>query len=51
MAKRKGRKDKQGSTNATQKNKDRVTRTPLKTGCEMQTRCKTITFCNLIFKY
>ena len=34
MAKIKGRKDKQGYTNTTQKNKDRVTRTPLKTGCE-----------------
>jgi hypothetical protein len=35
MAKRKGQKDKQRSTKHTHKTKDRVTRTPLKTGSEV----------------
>ena len=35
-------KDKQRSTKHTYKIKDRVTRTPLKTGCEHQTKPKTI---------
>jgi hypothetical protein len=36
MAKRKAQKDKQGSTKHTHKTKDRVTRTPLKTGGELK---------------
>ena len=35
MAKRKVQRDKQRSTKHTHKTKDRVTRTPLKTGCEL----------------
>jgi hypothetical protein len=46
MAKRKAQKDKQGSTKHTHKTKDRVTRTPLKTGGELKNKlgianCKT----------
>jgi len=36
MAKRKGQKDKQRSTKHTYKTKDRVTRIPLKIGCELR---------------
>ena len=36
MAKKKGQKNKQRSTKHAHKTKDRVTRTPLKTGCEFR---------------
>jgi len=46
MSKEKGQKDKQRSTKHTYKTKDRVPRTPTKTGCELRCSGSVGSFCS-----